>query len=149
MDIAGVSMALAQVNISNKVGTAVLDNTMETAENLAAGMVEMIDAAAMERSVNPAVGGNFDFRGAHCAVDGNPAVVGIRMVIKANLAAFQRVAVVVVVMLFVNVVAVHQHVPAGCRVRNVAVDYIHLGFPDAVGALAVPHGGFILAAVFL
>lgn len=62
MDIAGVSMALAQVNISNKVGTAVLDNTMETAENLAAGMVEMIDAAAMERSVNPAVGGNFDFR---------------------------------------------------------------------------------------
>ncbi len=62
MDIAGVSMALAQINISNKVGTAVLDNTMETAENLAAGMVEMIDAAAMERSVNPAVGGNFDFR---------------------------------------------------------------------------------------
>lgn len=62
MDIAGVSMALAQVNISNKVGTAVLDNTMETAENLAAGMVEMIDAAAMERSVNPAVGSNFDFR---------------------------------------------------------------------------------------
>lgn len=62
MDIAGVSMALAQINISNKVGTAVLDNTMETAENLATGMVEMIDAAAMERSVNPAVGGNFDFR---------------------------------------------------------------------------------------
>ncbi len=62
MDIAGVSMALAQIEISNKVGTAVLDNTMETAESLAAGMVEMIDAAAMERSVNPAVGGNFDFR---------------------------------------------------------------------------------------
>lgn len=62
MDIAGVSMALAQMDITNRVGTAVLDNALETTESLAAGMVEMIDAAAMERSVNPAVGGNFDFR---------------------------------------------------------------------------------------
>ncbi len=62
MDIAGVSMALSQIELSSKVGTAVLDKTMESGEQMAAGLVEMIDAAAMERSVNPAVGGNFDFR---------------------------------------------------------------------------------------
>lgn len=62
MDIAGLSMSLANIEIANKVGTAVLDKALETNEALGAGMVEMIDAAAMERSVNPAVGGNFDFR---------------------------------------------------------------------------------------
>ena len=62
MDIAGLSMSMAQMNVTTKVGTAILDNAIETNESLAAGMVEMIDAAAMERSVNPAVGGNFDFR---------------------------------------------------------------------------------------
>ena len=62
MDIAGVSMALSQIELSSKVGTAMLDKTMESGEQMAAGLVEMIDAAAMERAVNPAVGGNFDVR---------------------------------------------------------------------------------------
>ena len=60
MDIASVSMALADIQVKNQVGTAVLDKALETNETLGAGMVQMIDAAAMERSVNPHVGANFD-----------------------------------------------------------------------------------------
>lgn len=62
MDIAGLSMDLANVSTMSKVGTAVLSKTLDTNEALGAGLVEMIDAAAMERSVNPAVGGQFDLR---------------------------------------------------------------------------------------
>ena len=60
MDIAGVSMALSNVSLQSKVGTAVLDKAMDTNEALGQGLVQMIDAAAMERSVNPSVGSNFD-----------------------------------------------------------------------------------------
>ena len=62
MDIAGLSMDLANISTMSKVGTAVLDKTLDTNEALGAGLVEMIDAAAMERSVNPAVGRQFDLR---------------------------------------------------------------------------------------
>ena len=62
MDIAGLSMDLANISTMSKVGTAVLDKTLDTNEALGAGLVEMIDAAAMERSVNPAVGSQFDLR---------------------------------------------------------------------------------------
>lgn len=62
MDIAGLATSLSQIELSSKVGTAVLDKAMESNEALGAGLVQMIDAAAMERSVNPAVGGNLDFR---------------------------------------------------------------------------------------
>lgn len=62
MDIAGLSISLSQANLSTRVGTAMLDRTMETNEALGAGLVEMIDAAAMERSVNPAVGSSFDMK---------------------------------------------------------------------------------------
>lgn len=60
MDIAGVSMALANISTQSKVGTAVLSKAMDTNEELGAGLVQMIDSAAMERSVNPDVGANFD-----------------------------------------------------------------------------------------
>lgn len=62
MDIAGVSMALAEISTQSQVGTAVLSKAMDTNETLGAGLVQMIDAAAMERSVNPNVGANFDMR---------------------------------------------------------------------------------------
>lgn len=62
MDIAGVSMALSNVSLQSQVGTAVLSKAMDTNESLGAGLVQMIDAAAMERSVNPEVGANFDMR---------------------------------------------------------------------------------------
>lgn len=62
MDIAGLSMDLANISTMSKVGTAVLDKTLDTNEAMGAGLVKMMDAAAMEHSVNPAVGGNFDLR---------------------------------------------------------------------------------------
>lgn len=60
MDIAGVSTALSNVSMQSQISTAVLSKAMDTNEALGAGLIEMIDAAAMERSVNPAVGSNFD-----------------------------------------------------------------------------------------
>lgn len=62
MDIAGVTTALANVSLQSDAGIAVLSKAMDTNETLGAGLIEMIDAAAMERSVNPAVGSNFDMR---------------------------------------------------------------------------------------
>ena len=62
MDIAGLSMAMKTVDLQAKVGTAILDKTLDMGEVLGEGMVEMIDAAAMELSVNPNVGANVDVR---------------------------------------------------------------------------------------
>lgn len=60
MDIASISMALAQTSSLSKVGVAVLDKAMESNEIAGQGIMKMMDAAAMERSVNPAIGSNFD-----------------------------------------------------------------------------------------
>ena len=62
MDIPGLSMAMAQNNIMSQVGVAVLSNSMDMAETTGAAITNMIDAAAMEQSVNPHIGGNFDAR---------------------------------------------------------------------------------------
>ena len=60
MDIASVAMAMTHASSLSKIGTAVLSNAMDTNEALGQGLVNMIDAAAMERSVNPHIGSNFD-----------------------------------------------------------------------------------------
>lgn len=60
MDIAGLTTDMRTYALQSKVGVAVLDKTMENGEVLAAGLVQMIDAAAMELSVNPNIGANFD-----------------------------------------------------------------------------------------
>ena len=57
MDIAGLSMSMAQNNISSAVGIKMLDKTMKTTESLAAGQLNMIT----EASVN-SVCDNFDMR---------------------------------------------------------------------------------------
>lgn len=62
MDVAGLSMAMAARNTQSKVGTAVLSKAMDTNEELGQGLVQMIDAAAMEQSVNPNLGTNIDMR---------------------------------------------------------------------------------------
>ncbi len=65
MDIARLSMNMNNIALQSKVGVAVLDQTMEINEQLSTGiidMMEMVDVAAMERSVNPNVGSNFDMR---------------------------------------------------------------------------------------
>ncbi len=60
MDIPALSMSMAQSNLLTDVGTAVLAKTMDQAEAVSASLTDMLDAAAMELSVTPAVGGNID-----------------------------------------------------------------------------------------
>ena len=43
-----------------QVGTAMLDKSLDTLDTMGQGLVEMLDAAALERSVNPHIGSNFD-----------------------------------------------------------------------------------------
>ena len=62
MDIAGLSMSMASTNLQNKVGTTMLGKAMDTNEALGQGLVQMIDSAAMERSVTPELGANIDLR---------------------------------------------------------------------------------------
>lgn len=62
MDIAGLSTDMRTYALQEKVGIAVLSKAMDTNEVLGAGLVEMIDAAAMEQSVNPHIGSNMDIR---------------------------------------------------------------------------------------
>lgn len=62
MDIAGLSMDMAMMNVQSKVSVAMLDKSLDTERTLGDGLVQMMDAAAMERSVNPAVGGSIDIR---------------------------------------------------------------------------------------
>ena len=60
MDIPALSMALSQIETLGDVGTAVLSNSLDAAREQGSAMAEMIDSAAMELSVNPAVGANID-----------------------------------------------------------------------------------------
>ena len=60
MDIPGLSMRMAQTNLLSDVGTAMLAKTMAQAESVSAAMTEMLDASAMELSVNPGIGANID-----------------------------------------------------------------------------------------
>ncbi len=60
MNIGLVSMALAQSNSLSDVGTAVLSKTLDNAEQNGNGILKMMDSAALERSVNPGIGSNFD-----------------------------------------------------------------------------------------
>ncbi len=62
MDIAGIATELSHAQLLNSVGVAMLSKSLDTTDNLGAGLVNMIDAAAMELSVNPAVGSNIDIR---------------------------------------------------------------------------------------
>lgn len=63
MQIGGISPAVSAASASfveagslaNKVGIAMLDNSIENSESMTAELVK-----AMEMSVNPNVGGNFD-----------------------------------------------------------------------------------------
>lgn len=60
MDIAALSMNLAQTNLLSDVGTAVLSKSLEQAQSTGSAITEMLDASAMERSVYPGLGINID-----------------------------------------------------------------------------------------
>ena len=60
MDIASLSVALSNSSSLNQIGTAMLGKALDTNEEIGQGLVNMIDSAAMERSVYPHIGSNFD-----------------------------------------------------------------------------------------
>ena len=62
MDIPALSMRMAQTRLMTDVGTAILAKSIDQADTTAAALTDMIDAAGMERSVNPGIGGNIDIR---------------------------------------------------------------------------------------
>lgn len=62
MDIAGLSTILSTSDLQGQVGTALLSKAMDMNEELGAGLVQIIDSAAMEQSVNPHIGSNIDIR---------------------------------------------------------------------------------------
>ncbi len=62
MDIAGLSMDMAMMDVKSQVGIKMLSKAIDLGKDMGAEMVQMMDAAAMELSVNPAVGGNVDIR---------------------------------------------------------------------------------------
>lgn len=62
MDIAALSMGMAQNSLQTDVSIAVLGKALDMEEALGSSMIQVMDAAAMERSVNPGVGANFDMR---------------------------------------------------------------------------------------
>ena len=62
MDIAGLSMSMASNRLQTDVGVAVLSKAMDNQEAQGQAVVELIDSAAMERSVTPELGANIDLR---------------------------------------------------------------------------------------
>ncbi len=60
MDIAGLSTAMAQVNLTNNIGVAVLSNQLDMNEQLGQSLVSMMDRSMMEQSVTPHIGSHFD-----------------------------------------------------------------------------------------
>lgn len=62
MDMASVSMGLMGSATMSRVDVAMLSKAMDSDAAMAQGLLQMIDAAAMELSVNPTVGANFDMR---------------------------------------------------------------------------------------
>ena len=59
MNIPELSTALANVQLSNQVGIAVLDKAMENSEIIGESPINMM-SRSMELSVNPHIGGNID-----------------------------------------------------------------------------------------
>ena len=62
LDIASLSTALAQTKTQNDVGVLMLSKSLDLTETLGEGMVEILDASAMENSVTPHLGSNIDCR---------------------------------------------------------------------------------------
>ena len=60
MDIPAISMAMSQINLMQQVNVSLMSEQMDLAEVTGDAITKMMDAASMERSVNPSVGANFE-----------------------------------------------------------------------------------------
>lgn len=59
MNIPELSTAMANVNLQNQVGVAVLSKALDSTEQSGTSLINMMDRS-MELSVNPNIGSNFD-----------------------------------------------------------------------------------------
>ena len=59
MNIPELSTALANTQVMNQVGIAVLDKALENSQTAGEGLIQMMDRS-MELSVNPHIGSNID-----------------------------------------------------------------------------------------
>jgi len=67
MDIPSMSVAQSSAKLQGDLGVAVLKKSLDTIETSGQNMIEMMqksmkNQSAMERSVNPGLGGNIDIR---------------------------------------------------------------------------------------
>ncbi len=64
MDIAAMSMAFSQMNLSQEVGTSVMKMAMDNSQVQVADLMRAMDAntKVMEQSVTPHIGGNIDIK---------------------------------------------------------------------------------------
>lgn len=60
LDIAGVSLALAQTKVQNNFGVAMLSKALDVTDEQGSALVNMTNKSTMELSVNPNIGSNFD-----------------------------------------------------------------------------------------
>lgn len=60
MDIAALSTAMATSDIQSSVSISMLSKSLDTMETVGEGLIQIMDASAMERSVTPHLGGNID-----------------------------------------------------------------------------------------
>ena len=60
MDIQELSMSLARTRTQDDLGVAMLSDAIDIGKDQGEALVSMIDKSAMELSVNPAIGSNFD-----------------------------------------------------------------------------------------
>ena len=59
MNIPELSTTLANMNLQNQVGAAVLSKALDSTEQSGTSLINMMDRS-MELSVNPNIGSNFD-----------------------------------------------------------------------------------------
>lgn len=59
MNIPELSTTLANMNLQNQVGVAVLSKALDSTEQSSTSLINMMDRS-MELSVNPNIGSNFD-----------------------------------------------------------------------------------------
>lgn len=60
MNITGLPMSVSVPQTVNAFSVAMLSKSLDAVSSTGEQIVGMMDASAMERSVNPAVGSNFD-----------------------------------------------------------------------------------------
>ena len=62
MDIPELSMALSASKVQSDWGTAMLSKNLDALKDVGDTITELMDVSALERSVNPNLGGTIDVR---------------------------------------------------------------------------------------